>query len=134
VVGLTPSFETIPALKAIYHGLKFFFSFNVKRNKNHHPIINSVFVAATSAAYPQKGIPQFSGTYWLFRCLGTQPHGNLFLYFLQVFKVSKRAIQCGGFCGFRFFWVTSKEVPRVDSRKSPVEVKKSKPSKIYLAL
>jgi hypothetical protein len=48
--------------------------------------------------------------------------------------VSKRAIQCGGFWGFRFFWVTSKEVPRVDSRKSPVEVKKSKPSKIYLAL
>jgi hypothetical protein len=46
----------------------------------------------------------------------------------------QRAIQCGGFWGFRFFWVTSKEVPRVDSRKSPVEVKKSKPSKIYLAL
>jgi hypothetical protein len=61
VVGLTPSFETIPALKAIYHGLKFFFSFNVKRNKNHHPIINSVFVAAISAAYPQKGI----FTHWL---------------------------------------------------------------------
>jgi len=51
-----------------------------------------------------------------------------------LFRVSKRAIQCGGFWGFRFFWVTSKEVPRVDSRKSPVEVKKSIPSKIYLAL
>ena len=38
------------------------------------------------------------------------------------------------FGGLDFFWVTSKEVPRVDSRKSPVEVKKSKPSKIYLAL
>jgi len=50
------------------------------------------------------------------------------------FLVSKRAIQCGGFWGFRFFWVNSKEVPRVDSRKSPVEVKKSQPSKIYLAL
>ncbi len=50
------------------------------------------------------------------------------------FKDFQRAIQCGGFWGFRFFWVTSKEVPRVDSRKSPVEVKKSKPSKIYLAL
>jgi hypothetical protein len=49
-------------------------------------------------------------------------------------RISKRAIQCGGFWGFRFFWVTSKEVPRVDSRKSPVEVKKSQPSKIYLAL
>jgi hypothetical protein len=44
-----------------YHGLKFFFSFNVKRNKNHHPIKNSVFVAAISAAYPQKGI----FTHWL---------------------------------------------------------------------
>jgi len=54
--------------------------------------------------------------------------------FKNLFWVSKRAIQCGGFGGFRFFWVTSKEVPRVDSRKSPVEVKKSKPSKIYLAL
>jgi hypothetical protein len=53
---------------------------------------------------------------------------------LKYFLGFQRAIQCGGFCGFRFFWVTSKEVPRVDSRKSPVEVKKSKPSKIYLAL
>jgi hypothetical protein len=42
----------LSASTAIYHGLKFFLSFNVKRNKNHHPIINSVFVAATSAAYP----------------------------------------------------------------------------------
>jgi hypothetical protein len=40
----------------IHLHLKFFFSFNVKRNKNHHPIKNSVFVAAISAAYPQKGI------------------------------------------------------------------------------
>jgi hypothetical protein len=31
------------------------------KEKNHHPIINSVFVAAISAAYPQKGI----FTHWL---------------------------------------------------------------------
>jgi hypothetical protein len=92
------------------------------------------FCGCNLGCLSKKGIPQFCGTYWLFRSLGTQPHGNLFLYFLQVFKVFKRAIQCGGFWGFRFFWVTSKEVPRVDSRNSPVEVKKSQPSKIYLAL
>jgi len=57
-----------------------------------------------------------------------------YVIFYKLLKVPNRAIQCGGFWGFRFFWVTSKEVPRVDSRKSPVEVKKSKPSKIYLAL
>jgi hypothetical protein len=60
--------------------------------------------------------------------------GALYCAFMQVSRIPRRAIQCGGFWGFRFFWVTSKEVPRVDSRKSPVEVKKSKPSKIYLAL
>jgi hypothetical protein len=60
-----------------YLHLKFFFSFNVKRNKNHHPIKNSVFVAAGSAAYPQKGIPLKSGTSWLFRGFGTQPHGSV---------------------------------------------------------
>jgi hypothetical protein len=42
------------------------------KEKNHHPIINSVFVAAISAAYPQKGI----FTHWLFRGFGTQPHGS----------------------------------------------------------
>jgi hypothetical protein len=61
----------------IHLNLRIFFSFNVKRNKNHHPIKNSVFVAAGSAAYPQKGIPLKSGTSWLFRGFGTQPHGNL---------------------------------------------------------
>jgi hypothetical protein len=34
-------------------------------------------VAAISAAYPQKGIPQKSGTSWLFRGFGTQPHESL---------------------------------------------------------
>ena len=68
-------------------GLKILFSFNVKRNKNHHPIINSVFVAATSAAYPQKGIfTQFCGTYWLFRSLGTQPHGSILKVILNFKK------------------------------------------------
>jgi hypothetical protein len=40
-------------------------------------------VAATSAAYPQKGIPQKSGTSWLFRSIGTQPHGSKLLGILK---------------------------------------------------
>jgi hypothetical protein len=41
-------------------------------------------VAAVSAAYPQKGIPQKSGTSWLFRSFGTQPHGNMLCEFHQI--------------------------------------------------
>ncbi len=54
-----------------------------RHNKNHHPIKNSVFVAAGSAAYPQKGIfthwldPSRMEAYWLFRSFGPQPHGSV---------------------------------------------------------